>query len=238
MLDKEEENLNEDEDEADLGYIIGITADSLAILKEWSFDGGGYVNMHLIPDYFTNDAAHQIDFLDHFNQVIGQFSYDKVIFEHPSFNTTKTDIGESPIQFILENKSLKRAYYLLLAAALLFVIFRGKRKQKIIPTIAENKNTSLEYINTLGRLYEYQNQPRKLVTHMANIFHHDIKKKYFIDRNDPEFNKKLAAKSKIPQADIDVIMRTFETIMTRYDFNDSDLSMLYRRIDTFHKNCK
>lgn len=236
ILTSEEEDI--EVTETDYGYIIGITEDSLGILKEWHFEGGGFVNIHLMPDIFTNDAAHQIDYLDHFNEVIGQFSYDKIIFEHPSFNTEKTDERESPIQFILGDTSLKKAYYLLLVAALLFILFRGKRKQKVIPTIAENKNTSLEYINTLGRLYEYQNQPRKLVTHMANIFHHDIKKKYFIDRNDPEFNKKLAAKSKIPKADIDIIMRTFETIMTRYDFNDNDLSLLYRRIDTFYKNCK
>lgn len=227
----------EEDEEVDTGYTLGINQDSASIYKEWNF-GGEFVGIHLLPDMFTNIASKQPYFLDHFNALIGQYNYDKVIFEHPSFNLDKGIDRESPIQFILGNTSLKWSYYTLLIGALLYVIFRGKRKQRIVPTLAPNNNTSLEYVQTLGSLYEHQNQPRKLVKHMGDIFYHDVKSRYFLDHHDPKYIQKLSKKSNISEQEINTIVKSFSTIEGRFDFTDVDLSNLYRRLDAFYKNCK
>lgn len=232
-----EEDDYEDYEPEDEGYIVGTAQGQSAIYKEWDFVGDR-VGIHLVPQMFTNQAAHQDYFLDHFNLLIGEGDYDKIIFEHPSFNSSKRSNTESPIQFILDNRSLKWSYITLLIGALLYVIFRGKRKQRIVPTIAPNTNTSIEYVETLGSLYEHQNKPRKLVKHMQDIFHHDVKARYFLDHHDEDYVQKLSKKSNIAAQEIEIIVKTFTTIKDRFEFTESDLSLLYRKLDAFYKNCK
>jgi len=234
--DNLDDYIDEEEDE-DAGYALGINQDSASIYKEWNFDGE-FVGLHLLPQMFINEAAHQPFFLEHFNLLIGQYNYDKIIFEHPSFNRSKKADSESPIQFILDNRSLKWSYFTMLLGALLYVIFRGKRKQRIVPTLAPNNNTSLEYVQTLGSLYEHQNKPRKLVKHMQDVFYHNIKARYFLDQHDQQFIYKLSKKSNLAITEIETIVKTFSTIKDRFEFTDSDLSLLYRRLDAFYKNCK
>src|SRR5690606_17892633 len=49
---------------------------------------------------------------------------------------------DSPMRFVLNQVSLKWAYYLSILGILLFVIFKGKREQRIIPIIEPLKNSS------------------------------------------------------------------------------------------------
>ncbi len=44
------------------------------------------------------------------------------------------------------------AWYTLVAAAILFVLFRGKRRQRIIPIIRRRENSSKRFIDTISRL--------------------------------------------------------------------------------------
>jgi len=62
----------------------------------------------------------------------------------------------SPVRFILSNRSLKAGYYLFLISIIVYIIFEGKRKQRYIPVIRGNVNTSLEFIETIGRLYYHR----------------------------------------------------------------------------------
>ncbi len=40
--------------------------------------------------------------------------------------------ASTPLRYILNNKSLKRAYYLMIFGLLIYILFEGKRKQRII----------------------------------------------------------------------------------------------------------
>ena len=60
---------------------------------------------------------------------------------------------------------------------------QGKRKQRIIPVITPLKNTSLEFVETIGRLY-YQKGTRSGIAHKKIIFFLDfIRTRYNIATN-------------------------------------------------------
>ena len=63
----------------------------------------------------------------------------------------------SPMRFILNQPALKWSYYLLVVGLLLFVIFKAKREQRIIPIIKPLENSSVEFAKTVGSLY-YQHR--------------------------------------------------------------------------------
>lgn len=60
--------------------------------------------------------------------------------------------GNEALSYIQEQPPLALAWYTLLFATLLFVIFRGKRRQRIIPIIHRRENSSRRFINTISRL--------------------------------------------------------------------------------------
>jgi hypothetical protein len=84
----------------------------------------------------------------------GGILFDEIVrFDRSVFNRRRgASLGQSPLSFILSQRALKWAWFTLLGASLLFVLFRSKRKQRIIPILQPNKNTTLAYAQLLGSL--------------------------------------------------------------------------------------
>lgn len=201
--------------------------------------GEGNLYVHTVPDLFSNAATRQSFYLDHFNNVFSQINADKVLLDKPDPFSSLFDRSDnkSPLQYILGNPSLSWAYYLLLATLILFVIFRGKRTQRIIPTMQKNTNTSMDYIKALSTLYQKQKQNSKLVRHMRDGFYHRIKSKYYIDHKDEFFVEKLTAKSKIDAGEISNLTHKLNST-TGAEFTDDQLIILYNQIESFYKKAK
>lgn len=60
--------------------------------------------------------------------------------------------GNEALSYIQEQPPLALAWYTLLLATLLYVVFRGKRRQRIIPIIHRRENSSKRFIDTISRL--------------------------------------------------------------------------------------
>ena len=104
---------------------------------------------------------------------------------------------DSPMRFVLNQEALKWAYYLSVVGTLIFVLFRAKREQRIIPVITPLENSSVEFARTVGALY-YQNKDYgNLVAKKIQFFLADLRQRYFLDTT--SLNEKtithLAAKS-------------------------------------------
>lgn len=214
--------------------------DSSSIFISRDF-GQGFFYFHSIPKLFVNVAAFQDFHLDHYNYLVSNFDPNKIYLDEkrndPYSSESDDPEKESPLQFILATPALKWAYYTLLSGLILFVLFGSKRKQKAIPTVEENKNTSLEYVQTVSQLYESQNQNRKLVQQMKHIFFAKMKAKYYLDHQDPEYVYLLSRKSKIDASEIETLIKKLDN-SDHYEFTDNQLVKLYQRLETFYKNCK
>ena len=60
--------------------------------------------------------------------------------------------GNEALSYIQEQPPLALAWYTLLLATLLYVVFRGKRRQRIIPVVHQRENSSKRFIDTISRL--------------------------------------------------------------------------------------
>ncbi|HEX5168047.1 MAG TPA: hypothetical protein VFW11_02655, partial [Cyclobacteriaceae bacterium] len=102
----------------------------------------------------------------------------------------------SPLRVILKNESLAWAYYLIIVSLLIFIIFEGKRKQRIIPIIKPLANTSLEFIRTIGNMYIQAGNHKAIAEKKINHFMDSIRSNYFLpNENHDEFITILARKS-------------------------------------------
>jgi len=215
--------------------VLASVRDSLPIFKSIEY-GKGLLAEHTIPELFINVNGMQEGYLENFNKTFSIFNNRRVVVHRFSRSNINAGNNEnSKLKYILSQRSLKYAYYLLLLFALIYLIFSSKRKQRFVRIVQPVKNTSLDYIHTTSNLFMAQNQNHKLVTHMGKIYHNRIAKQYFLNRTDPDFTSLLAKKSRVPITLIESIEKGIRN-SNNYDFTDDQLFRLYNDINSFYKN--
>ena len=73
---------------------------------------------------------------------------------------------------------------------------------------------------------------------MEDQFYHKVSKKYFIDKNNLQFNQILHRKSKIELKEIDKITHAFNQATEGYAFTDDQLHRLYKTLNHLYTNWK
>lgn len=71
--------------------------------------------------------------------------------------------GNPTLRYIQERRELALAWYLVLAGAVLFVLFRGKRRQRVIPVLPDRPNDSRRLIDTISRLVQQKGDHAALI---------------------------------------------------------------------------
>ncbi len=130
---------------------------------------------------------------------------------------------EHLLAYMLKQPSLAWAWYLLVGSALLWVIFRAKRRRRIIPIIPPKENTSYEFISTIAHLQFKQQNYQALCMQNMRLFCAQTRERHNIPIGlDPESGqirisedniKQLAQVSEVPEAHIREILRQYATII-------------------------
>ncbi len=106
-------------------------------------------------------------------------------------------VSGSPMRFILDNPPLRYAWYLLLVGLIIFVIFNARRKQRIVPIREPLKNTSLEFVKSIGNLYLQEGDFHDMMAKKAQYFLNKVRMDLLIDTTtlDDNFINKLHLKT-------------------------------------------
>jgi len=171
-------------------------------------------------------------------KVLPLFDIDTLYLDHTYFMDWSDARDQNILQYIMSQPGLKAAYYLTLATLLLFLISRAKRRQKVVPVILSDDNTSLEYVHTVSQLYRSHNSHYKLVKHIETIFNEWVNKKYYLKRDHHNFVDVLAQKSKIEKEKIETILNQMKSAKGNARFDESRLINLHKDLHHFYKNCK
>ena len=102
-----------------------------------------------------------------------------------------------------------------------------------------NNNSSLEFSETIARLYLSQNQHNKLIVHMKNIFINKIKNKYYIVySDDAKYAERVAKKSGVGVQEIKKLMDLFKGGANTSNVSDEYLVNLYKKLNDFYKKAR
>lgn len=139
--------------------------------------GKGDLYFHCNPIRFTNYYCLNDTLLPYIEKVFDQLGPGKVIWDEESRNyennwdeQSPQLPSEGPLEFILSEPSLSRAWYLLIAGVILYLAFGAKRKQRVIPVTENMENTSIEYAETIAQLFMKQKDHSKLVKLKVELF--------------------------------------------------------------------
>lgn len=228
--------LNIDSDSILFAYDTISTIDrELPIAINMTIDEG-QLFLHTQPYVFTNIGLEQEEISEYAIRTIPLLDIDTLYIDRESFLNKNQEDKQSPLQFVMSQPKLKWAYYIMTAGLLLFVISRGKRRQRVIPTLEQNENTSLEYIKAVSDLYRTQNQHHKLAKQLKLIFHQWVKKKYYILSGEAGYTKKLSKKSRIPEEEVERLINRLNAAQNNQRFDDTQLTNLHKDLEQFYKN--
>ncbi len=207
--------------------------------------GQGQLYLHASPITFTNFHLIREEGVEYTEKVLSYLPEGNVYFEIGSRIASKNPqqpqrAGKNALSYILSQPSLKWAFYLILIMAVLYLIFYSKRRQKPIPVLAPNENTSIEFTETIGRLYFQQNNHKKLVEMKVKHFKEFIKDRYNLHQHNDQQQliQKLSGKSGFDVASIQKIFDTFEKLEKRLNVVAEDVIDLHQQLEYFYHNCK
>ena len=144
----------------------------------------------------------------------------------------------SPLRFVLQNQALKWAFYVTLSTLILFVIFKGKRTQRIIPVVEPLKNATLDFTKTIGDLYYQHGDFTNIINSKIQYFLEHIRSKYYLNTNElsENFISKLAIKSSNKKEDTKILIDYIVYLKSKKTHTEPDLIQLNKLIETFTKN--
>ncbi len=213
------------------------------------FEGKGRIYLHVAPRIFGNYFLLTNNNYKYFDNIISYLRADpKNIYWDEYYkssgssrrrnNNTKGDDDFSTLNVIRQHSSLLWAFWLGVAGMLLFVFFNVKRKQKIIPVVKPNVNTSVTFTETVGRLYLQKRDNKHITEKMITYFYEHIRNKYFIstaDIND-EFITSLAGKSGVSKDQTQQLFFLIKEIQVAERTGDAELLQLNTGIENFIQN--
>lgn len=144
---------------------------------------------------------------------------------------------QSILRYISTQPALNWAYYLVLFGLLLYAIFAGKRTQRIIPVVEPPRNTSLEFVETVGRLYFQQGDHDNLARKKIQYFLAYVREHFGLNTAllDMPFAETLARKSGVPQEEVTALVRRIDVVRRSTFLSENELLNLNQDIDAFYQ---
>jgi hypothetical protein len=132
---------------------------------------------------------------------------------------------------------LRYATYLFFTLVMIYLFFGSKRKQKPIPVIKPPVNTSLEFIDTISRVYLYDKNHKKMAKTKYNYFLDYVKSKYHVDtsRTGEQFEEILAEKSGVEKEVIGKILQQERNLRSKHNISSEELISFNNTIEEFYK---
>ncbi len=223
-----------------LGKLIIKDSDSIKGAEGINFikykHGRGQFYFHTFPLAFTNysmlkDANHQ-----YISSVLSYIDESKPIFYDDYYKTGKSKIT-SPMHYILSSDNLRWAYYTALIGVLFFVVFKGKRTQRIIPVITSLKNQTVAFTRTIAMMYYHKSEHKNIAEHKINYFLEYIRTQLYISTQtiDAEFYKTVALRSGNAFEDVQDLFKNINTIQRLKVISKEQLIALNSQIEQFKK---
>src|SRR5690606_4025262 len=197
--------------------------------------GSGTLFLHTLPQAFTN-----------YYLLNGNKQYAANCFSYLSEGTVYWDdyykagrvIIDSPMRFVLKQESLKWTYYLLVSLLILFVIFKAKREQRIIPVIKPLENSSVEFTRTIGDLYFQHKDYTNIILKKVTFFMDYVRSHFYLETENlnDNFIKKLAVKASRSLDETTTLINYIKMLKNKPIHTEQELIELNMLIEAFKKN--
>lgn len=189
-----------------LGYKYGGKGNKNPNFIKVQYGEGSFI-LHANPEVFANYFLLDSDKYRYTEKVANSIKGETIFFY--TDNITRQNLSDSPMRFILSQPSLKWAWYFILLGTVVFMVFRAKRKQRIIPVKIPNKNLSMQFVQTIAGLYYRERDYHAINEKRVTYFLEKLRTNYRLDTSkiNEEFAVKLQHVTGKDKHDVDDVVR-------------------------------
>jgi len=197
--------------------------------------GEGRLFLSSNPYVFTNVNMLDKETTEYASKLLSHLPVNDVIWDE--FYRQGREGSKSVFRYFLQNESLRWFLFIALFGVLMYAILESRRRQRAIPVVAPLTNTSIEYAQTLARLYESKKDHKNLAEKKILYFHDFIRTKLYLKEidNSDNFIGLLASKTGIDNESLKKLMDLIENIQANDTIFENDLIALNRGIEGFYK---
>lgn len=194
--------------------------------------GKGKFLLHNLPETFSNYYLMKGN-EQYAANVLSYIDADKIYWDE--YLKSGRKVVTSPMRFILDQAPLTWAYYVLIGGLLIFVLFKGKREQRIVEVMEPLENTSVEFTKTIGDLYFQHKDYSNIIAKKVTYFMETLRSKYYVNTNEisEDFIKKLALKSGNTLEKTQKLMHLIKHLKEKSVHSEADLLELNKQIEAF-----
>lgn len=201
--------------------------------------GEGYFFLHANPLVFTNYHILYNSFA-YPSRSLAYLAGRPVIWDEYYKPGRVKGPGKSPLRYLLSQESFRYAYVLFIITWLLFVLFIGKRKQRIIPEYSKPVNQSLGFIETVGQLYYNQRNNQDIVHKKITYFADYVHSAYYLkfQPEDSNFRKDFAQKANLSLSSVNAFFDILIQLQHAESVSDSQLMSFITEMDQIQYQSK
>jgi hypothetical protein len=218
--------------------VLGRNAGGQPNFVRISYKGGGAIYLHFAPLAFSNffllhkkNIAYYENTLSYLPPTVKRVIWDDY------FRYSHSRQSFSSLQYIFGNDALRWAFWLLLLLFALIYGFDSKRRQRIVPVIAPLRNTSLDFVRTIGRLYFQRRDNQNLAVKMTAHFMDRVRTRHHLPVTafDEDFAERLAYRTGYPKEQVKELVAYMQSLQAKAHVPDEELIHFHRQLEAFYK---
>jgi len=230
----------------DMTTVLAKTQDDKPVFIRIDYGDGAFY-LASTPFLWTNYFLLMEDkgYLDYISKAMSFLPKDKELIWDSPEHVSNDPYGHGfigailrTLSYMLTEKALNWAFWLIVATTLLYVAFEFKRTQRVIPVINPLPNTTLQFTETIGRLYYSRKNHRNIADKRAKAFLEHVRRRYYIRTHilDEAFVNKLALKSGVERAQVELLTRRILGFQQQQIMSEDALISLSADLDSFYTN--
>lgn len=203
------------------------------------YKGGGAIFLHFAPLAFSNFFLLHKENMRYYERVMSYIpsSVKEVVWDD-YFRYDRSSAGFPLFSFIFKNPPLRWGFWLLLLLFLVIYLFDSKRRQRMVPLIAGPRNTSVDFVQTIGQLYYQRRDNRNLAMKMVVHFQEQIRTRYHMTATLEQegFVDRLAYRTGYPKPALEWLVGYMRQLPLSAYVPDDQLMELHRQLEAFYKH--
>jgi len=200
--------------------------------------GDGNFLLNTVPLAFTNYHLLKSINNEYVYKALSHLPSQKTLWD--DYYKDGNKYSATTLQYILSQRALKWAYFIMLVSVFLFIFFYGRRKQRIIPMISPLTNTTLEFVETVGSLYYQQKDYKNIAEKKFSYFLDYIRNKYSVKTStiDEETIRIISEKSTLSVTKLKSLIKEIERIKHSLKISEEDLININYKIEKFYERTR
>ena len=205
---------------------------------------GGNIYLHSSPialsNFFIlyNDNHHYYESLFSLSSPnTKKVIWDEYFLHKKDSEYSNNESSPGLLHVIMQYENFKWAFWVASILLILYLLTESKRKQRLIPAYSKPINESLEFVQTIGKLYFEKGEHKNLAEKLTQYFLDYVRTKYKVATSaiNPAFVKALARKTNITEAEISEITDSIHAINLSEKISAKQLINYHALLENFYK---